>query len=96
MCYQYFKFLYHVSVVAMGGDGTVNNVLNGLMSQSQKKCNVDVKPGFSPVKAQIPLGIIPTGKTNHIAFTVSGTDDFVTAALHIILGKLDLLIKIYI
>ena len=74
------------SVVAMGGDGTVNQVLNGLLNRSQKEQEVDIRPGFTPVKALIPLGIIPVGKTNHIAYTLMGTADPITASLHIIFG----------
>ena len=50
------------SVVAMGGDGTVNKVADGLMSASQKYRDIEQKTGFTPTRARIPLGIIPIGK----------------------------------
>ena len=71
----------------MGGDGTVNQVLNGLMNRSQKEHDVEKKPGFTPAKAQVPMGIIPIGKTNHIAYSLMGIADPITAGLHIILGE---------
>ncbi|KAL8601269.1 hypothetical protein ACOMHN_003213 [Nucella lapillus] len=71
-------------IIAMGGDGTVNQVLNGLMSRSQKEQEVDLKKGQSPARALVPLGVIPIGKTNQVAYSVMGTADPVTAVLHII------------
>ena len=76
------------SVIAMGGDGTVNQVLNGLMNRSQKEQDVEKRPGFTPVRALIPMGIIPIGKTNHIAYSLMGTADPITAGLRIIFGEL--------
>jgi len=46
----------------MGGDGTVNKVADGLLTASQKLRDIDLKPGFTPTKARIPLGIIPIGQ----------------------------------
>ncbi|XP_025093865.1 ceramide kinase-like isoform X2 [Pomacea canaliculata] len=73
-------------IIAMGGDGTVNAVMNALLNKSQKEADVEMKHGFMPVKALKPLGIIPVGKTNHIAHSVMGTADPATAALHIVFG----------
>ncbi|KAK7498390.1 hypothetical protein BaRGS_00010344 [Batillaria attramentaria] len=73
-------------IIAFGGDGTVHQVLNGLMNHTHKEQEIEMKPGFTPVKATVPLGIIPVGKTNHVACSVMGTADPVTAALHIIFG----------
>lgn len=57
-----FAFLYY-SIIAMGGDGTVNAVMNALLNKSQKEADVEMKHGFMPVKALKPLGIIPVGKS---------------------------------
>ncbi|XP_076439472.1 uncharacterized protein LOC143279336 [Babylonia areolata] len=73
-------------VIAMGGDGTVSQVLNGLMNRSQKEQEVDMKRGHSPARALVPMGIIPIGKTNQVAGSVMGTIDPITAALHIVYG----------
>ncbi|KAK7108968.1 ceramide kinase-like protein [Littorina saxatilis] len=74
-------------VIAMGGDGTVNQVLNGLMNRAQKEKDIEKRSGFSPANAPIPMGVIPIGKTNHVAFSLMGTADPVTATLHIIFGN---------
>ena len=47
------------TVVAVGGDGTLNNVINGIMKS----------------KAQIPLGYIPFGSTNDFAASFGLTDN---------------------
>ena len=57
-----FDCCIYYSVVAMGGDGTVNKVADGLLTASQKLRDIDLKPGFTPTKARIPLGIIPIGQ----------------------------------
>jgi hypothetical protein len=64
----------------------VNQLLNGLMSRSQKEQGVKCMPGFSPAKALLPMGIIPIGRTNQVAMSMMGTNDVVTACLHILLG----------
>jgi diacylglycerol kinase family enzyme len=51
----------------MGGDGTVSKVADGLLTASQKRKDIDQKCGFTPVKAAIPLGIIPIGKDSQVA-----------------------------
>ncbi|RUS88047.1 hypothetical protein EGW08_004213 [Elysia chlorotica] len=73
-------------IVCMGGDGTVSQVVDALMNRSQKEKGVDIKTGASAAAAPVPLGIIPTGRTNHVAFSLMGGIDPVTAALHIIYG----------
>ncbi|KAK3109145.1 hypothetical protein FSP39_023933 [Pinctada imbricata] len=74
-------------VVAMGGDGTANKVASGLLTASQGIHDVEIKNGFTPAKAVMPLGIIPTGTTNYIAKSAIGIDDPVTATIHILLGN---------
>ena len=51
-------------IVAVGGDGTANKVADALLKRAQKEYDVELKPGLSPVKAPLPLGIIPQGKTD--------------------------------
>jgi diacylglycerol kinase family enzyme len=64
----------------MGGDGTISKVADGLLTASQKRKDIDQKSGFTPVKAAIPLGIIPIGKDsklaqNYIFVSVAEYDD---------------------
>ena len=71
------------AVLCIGGDGTVNKVINHLINKSQ---NTEPWIGFSPRHCEVPVGIIPLGVVNQIAYSVMGTNDPVTAAIHIILG----------
>lgn len=58
-------------VVVSGGDGTLNEVLTGLL-QSNKK---------------LPIGYIPAGSTNDFATTLGITSDPKKAAMQIVSGK---------
>ncbi|GAB1600172.1 ceramide kinase-like [Argonauta hians] len=75
-------------LVVVGGDGTVNKVVNCLMDKyNSSVCPADwLSSNVIPTKPTIKIGIIPTGTTNHIAQSVIGTCDPVTAAIHITLG----------
>ncbi|XP_041367331.1 ceramide kinase-like protein [Gigantopelta aegis] len=73
-------------IVSVGGDGTANKVADALLKRAQKEYDVELKPGLNPVKAPLPLGIIPQGNTNHIVHSTTGCDDPITATLHIIYG----------
>ena len=52
---------YNSSIVAMGGDGTANKVIDSLLTHSQRDYDIEPKPGFNPVRAKLPVGIIPIG-----------------------------------
>lgn len=53
------------SVIAVGGDGTAHEVLNGIMSHAENE-----RPAF---------GIVPTGSGNDYAHTLGMSDDLSTA-----------------
>lgn len=61
-------------IICVGGDGIVNEVLNGLHSREDEKSRA------------IAIGIIPAGSDNSLVWTVFGISDPVTAALAIIKG----------
>ncbi|KAM7379980.1 hypothetical protein PAMP_003311 [Pampus punctatissimus] len=71
-------------VVCVGGDGSVAELCHALVLRAQ----LDADSPEKPVKAVLPLGIIPAGSTDVISCSVHGVRDPVTAALHIIMGHL--------
>ncbi|XP_071719893.1 sphingoid long-chain bases kinase 1-like [Rutidosis leptorrhynchoides] len=64
-------------IICVGGDGIVNEVLNGLL------CRDNQKEAIS-----IPIGIIPAGSDNSLVWTVLGVRDPISAALAIVKGGL--------
>nr|GLL24887.1 sphingoid long-chain bases kinase 1-like isoform X1 [Ipomoea trifida] len=64
-------------IICVGGDGIVNEVLNGLL------CRTDQKEAIS-----IPIGIIPAGSDNSLVWTVLGVRDPISAAIAIVKGGL--------
>jgi len=69
-------------VVSVGGDGMFSEVMNGMIQyhngRHRGKHNKEGK--------QIAIGIIPAGSTDTVSYCTCGTNDPVTAALHIVLG----------
>nr|DAD36062.1 TPA_asm: hypothetical protein HUJ06_006702 [Nelumbo nucifera] len=64
-------------IICVGGDGIVNEVLNGLLSRENQKEAISV-----------PIGIIPAGSDNSLVWTVLGIRDPVSAAIAIVKGGL--------
>uniref|UniRef100_A0A5B7A0Q8 Putative ATP-NAD kinase-like domain-containing protein n=1 Tax=Davidia involucrata TaxID=16924 RepID=A0A5B7A0Q8_DAVIN len=64
-------------IICVGGDGIVNEVLNGLLSRDNQKEAIS-----------IPIGIIPAGSDNSLVWTVLGVRDPVSAAISIVKGGL--------
>ncbi|KAJ6836657.1 sphingoid long-chain bases kinase 1-like [Iris pallida] len=64
-------------IICVGGDGIVNEVLNGLLSRDNQKEAVS-----------IPIGIIPAGSDNSLVWTILGVRDPISAALTIVKGGL--------
>lgn len=64
-------------IICVGGDGIVNEVLNGLLSRNDQKEAIS-----------IPIGIIPAGSDNSLVWTVLGVRDPVSAAIAIVKGGL--------
>ncbi|XP_072333670.1 ceramide kinase-like protein isoform X2 [Scyliorhinus torazame] len=75
-------------VVCVGGDGTASEVAHGLLLRAQTDARRDIDSNFMPVRAPLPLGIIPAGSTNVLSFSVHGIKHPCTAAMHIIMGNL--------
>uniref|UniRef100_A0A0C9S6U6 TSA: Wollemia nobilis Ref_Wollemi_Transcript_10503_3435 transcribed RNA sequence n=1 Tax=Wollemia nobilis TaxID=56998 RepID=A0A0C9S6U6_9CONI len=64
-------------IICVGGDGIINEVLNGLINRDDPKEAMTV-----------PIGIIPAGSDNSLVWTVLGVRDPITAALSIVKGGL--------
>ncbi|GLJ56160.1 hypothetical protein SUGI_1205580 [Cryptomeria japonica] len=64
-------------IICVGGDGIINEVLNGLINRDDPKEAMTV-----------PIGIIPAGSDNSLVWTVLGVRDPISAALAIVKGGL--------
>ncbi|KAL1552946.1 Sphingoid long-chain bases kinase 1 [Salvia divinorum] len=64
-------------IICVGGDGIINEVLNGLLSRQNQKEAIS-----------IPIGIIPAGSDNSLVWTVLGVRDPISAAITIVKGGL--------
>ncbi|KAJ8632530.1 hypothetical protein MRB53_025866 [Persea americana] len=64
-------------IICVGGDGIINEVLNGLLSRNDQKEAIS-----------IPIGIIPAGSDNSLIWTVLGVRDPISAAIAIVKGGL--------
>lgn len=62
-------------IICVGGDGVVNEVLNGLLGRDDLKESI-----------QLPIGIIPAGSDNSLVWTVLGIRDPVSAAIALAKG----------
>ncbi|XP_007522212.1 ceramide kinase-like protein isoform X2 [Erinaceus europaeus] len=75
-------------VVCVGGDGSASEVVHALLLRAQKNAGVEAGRILTPVRAELPLGIIPAGSTNILAHSFHGVAHVVTATLHIIMGHI--------
>ena len=65
----------------VGGDGLFQEAVNGLV-QLRASC----QGRAAEQAAALRLGHIPAGSTDAVAFSIHGTRDATTAALHIVTG----------
>ena len=82
-------------IIAVGGDGMVNEIMNGVLVAAQKSSNISIhddaktlhqKP-LDFVSATPKIGLIPAGSTNCLSYVTQGIDDPETASMHIICGE---------
>ncbi|KAF8379861.1 hypothetical protein HHK36_029310 [Tetracentron sinense] len=64
-------------IICVGGDGIINEVLNGLLSRNDQNEAIS-----------IPIGIIPAGSDNSLVWTVLGVRDPVSAAIAIVKNEM--------
>lgn len=74
-------------IICVGGDGMFSELLNGLLVRIQREEEINVNDPFTYLKRPtIPLGVIPAGSTDAVAYSSNGTNDPITSTLLIIMG----------
>ncbi|XP_071570266.1 ceramide kinase isoform X2 [Temnothorax nylanderi] len=75
------------AVVCIGGDGTFAEAFNGLILRAARDQQIDPNdPDARLPGPALPVGVIPSGSTDTVAYSLHGTTDVETAAIHIIFG----------
>ena len=80
-------------VICIGGDGMFAEIFNGILRRSGIESGLPNDNSDSQFLAKNKLirpkwrvGVIPGGSTDAVATTLHGTNDIITATLHIIIG----------
>ncbi|KAK0095273.1 hypothetical protein PV326_008794 [Microctonus aethiopoides] len=75
------------AIVCVGGDGTFAEVFNGLVLRTAKDHHIDANDSEVTLPPpRLSVGVIPSGSTDTVAYSLHGTTDVQTAVIHIIFG----------
>uniref|UniRef100_A0A336LZQ1 CSON006857 protein n=1 Tax=Culicoides sonorensis TaxID=179676 RepID=A0A336LZQ1_CULSO len=74
-------------LVIVGGDGTFAEAFNGLIRKYLQYDDFELDDESFSQKINIPIGIIGSGSTDCVAYSIYGTSDPTTSVLNIILGS---------
>lgn len=76
------------AVACVGGDGTFSELFNGLILKACRDKNINPNDPTAEIPPpDLPVGVIPGGSTDTVAYCVHGTNDIQTAVLNIIFGE---------
>ncbi|KAK8759044.1 hypothetical protein V5799_003322 [Amblyomma americanum] len=74
-------------VICVGGDGMVNEIVNGVLLRAQRDAGIDANDPNSRLQpGTIKIGVIPAGSTDALVCTTTGENSPVTSALLITMG----------
>lgn len=75
--------------ICIGGDGMFAELINGILIRTQIESGIDYNVSNCKLAPpRIPIGVIPAGSTDAVAFGVTGINDPITSMLHILFGNL--------
>lgn len=75
-------------IICVGGDGMFAELLNGVIIRTQMEQSINFNnPESKLSRPFIPVGVIPAGSTDAVAFGVTGVNDPVTSTVHVIFGN---------
>ncbi|XP_048776575.1 uncharacterized protein LOC125680836 [Ostrea edulis] len=84
-----YDFTNTDGIVVLGGDGSYHEVVNVLMRKRQEEKGVDINDHNSSLShLNIPIAMIPCGSRNVVAENNTGSKDVLTAALHVVQGRI--------
>lgn len=63
-------FLFCNRVVCVGGDGSISEVAHGLLLRAQIDAGKDTDYVSKPVRAPVPLGVIPAGENERYCYVL--------------------------
>ena len=75
-------------IVSVGGDGTFSQAFNGLLLRMAKDAGIDLNDHTrKPVVPSVPIGLIPAGSGQWMAYNANVVSDAATATLQIVTGQ---------